>query len=666
MKIKNILAVVCFLLSMFACTNEDELNPGGSGNDVEIGKPVTITLSLNTPNAPVVETKSGEQFGSISSLHALVYDVDKGNELKVVPLEISGSATEHTGLKLSTTTGTKRIYVIANWDSNEGSLEEEFANEANLKTWKSKNATAISTKEPSSPMLGFVDADYKASVAAYKAGTVSELVIDIDKISKNGSPLTGSLQASVVPPYSKISFSVKNKVGTDEGTIVDFKIQHVYIRNLPKRYTLFPQTKIWEVGDVDPDKNESITPKASQTNEWEFWMYENLQGEKSASSEAFKNPFDKEEDGPIMEGGNPETSYSDWEPRWAQKTPCTYIEVSGTYAYFKDTKQGAGTRCHRFFLGENTTTDFNIKRNIQYKIALVFTGFAGVDELEYEWRVQADLNEFEIIPEGEIDIDGSKNLSTPFYIINNTGQKISIIGALGYGAKYSDMMFYYQGGSGSSSDLNAEVLKHLPDKGMLKVGVSSNNLGILGSAGHGGDPTASVNDYYRYLGTGTTTYKASDNIDPTIKSQVVNGEIYRIRKYELKSDGKVSKTFNVKEYPLLCLTDAYGFTDANTVLGQRIDRTSDAGAKLMSYSEAVKICPKQGSIVEGYLSLCLPSKADLKLMMDQETGPLAPPAGQCYWAIDEGESHLYEWPTMQEHQVDNSSKGFLRCVYKRP
>ena len=137
MKIKNILALLCFLLGLFACTNEDIIEPGGAGKDVEIGKPVTITLSLNTPNAPVVETKAGgEQFGSITSLHALIYDVDKSNELKVVPLTLTGgAASEQTNLKLPTTTGTKKIYVIANWDLKEGSLEEKFAAEASLKTW---------------------------------------------------------------------------------------------------------------------------------------------------------------------------------------------------------------------------------------------------------------------------------------------------------------------------------------------------------------------------------------------------------------------------------------------------------------------------------------------------------------------------------------------------
>ena len=680
MRIKNILVLLCFLLGLFACTNEDIIEPGGAGKDVEIGKPVTITLSLNTPNAPVVETKAGgEQFGSITSLHALIYDVDKDNELKVVPLTLTeGAASEQTGLRLPTTTGTKKIYVIANWDSEEGSLEKMFADEASLKTWKSKNATAIPTKEPSSPMLGFVDANYDASVAAYKAGTVSELVIDVDEISKkqgsNLVPLTGNIQASVIPPYSKISFEVVNNIHTDMDEKVELVISNVYVRNLPEKYSLFPlPEKTLNVGDVHTTRTQIMEGASS----CEFYMYENLQGEKTSNSEAWKNPFDKASDGPNTGGAsNYNLPFDTWNAKWANKTACSYIEVEGKYSIWKSaTVMGTGDIHYRFFLGGDARKNFDIERNTHYKVQLVFNGTGGYDELKYEWRVNAQLNDVTFIPSGTLEIDGSSDSFFKFFVINSS-TKIQTITTSGFTGSdmqvgyYDDNQYLYYPWQ-FTNQLSQNLAKIIGGT-FKEYRVKSINLGILGQ-------TAYNTDGNRYQQNGNAkSYTYSSNVDEI--KDIVAGNIYRTRIFDLSND---EAKLIVKEYPLLCLTSTgYGPSDSNAEYAQRIDRKSEDGGSLVTKDIAMvsefrdgnvtrpALCTAHGGPTNPYfypssapsssLYSYVPTPVQLQKMVDLETGPLKPQDGAPYWTTD----GIYYWEK-PIRRATGIEKAYVRCVYQK-
>ncbi len=647
MKIKNILALLCFLLGLFACTNEDIIEPGGAGKDVEIGKPVTITLSLNTPNAPVVETKAGgEQFGSITSLHALIYDVDKSNELKVVPLTLTGgAASEQTNLKLPTTTGTKKIYVIANWDLKKGSLEERFAAEASLKTW-SPTAAKISTEEPtSSPMLGFVDTDYGASVVAYEAGTVSELVIDVDKMyKKQGNDLValnGNIQASVIPSYSKISFEVVNNIHTDMDKKVQLEISNVYVRNLPKKYSLYPfPEKTLGTDDVDPGRTKIMEGASS----CEFYMYENLQGDsKNNENAAWKSPFaDK---GPAS-SGDMNLSYEKWNKYWAGETACTYIEVEGKYSIWKSaTVMGSGDIHYRFFLGGDAVKNFDVKRNTHYKVQLVFSGIGGYDELKYEWRVNAQLNDVTIIPEGQIEIDGSPDYYFPFVIINGSDNTFTVT-VDNRGECNMNIQYYsneYKGWYSSGDDIS----KNLPAaRKYTEYKIQANAMGILGMAGM----TFVDNDGSIYgPKSGADKFEAND----VNRDKIRRGDIYVKRTYTVNVNPAFD--FIVKMYPLLCLKEKHykDSGDNETVYAQRFDRSEG----YVTYEKAKDICKYESASNELYTFL--PRVEDLSLMIQLETyEPFKPKSEGPYWTKD----GLYKWAATGPVQVSGDT-GLVRCVY---
>ena len=677
MKIKNILALVCFLLVLFACTNEDIIELGDAGKDVEIGKPVTITLSLNTPNAPVVETKAGgEQFGSITSLHSLIYDVDKSNELKVVPLTLTGgAASEQTNLKLPTTTGTKKIYVIANWDLKEGSLEERFAAEASLKTWSS-TAAKISTEEPtSSPMLGFVDADYGASVVAYEAGTVSELVIDVDKMyKKQGNDLValnGNIQASVIPSYSKISFEVVNNIHTDMDKKVQLEISNVYVRNLPKKYSLYPfPEKTLGTDDVDPGRTKIMEGASS----CEFYMYENLQGDsKNNENAAWKSPFaDK---GPAS-SGDMNLSYEKWNKYWAGETACTYIEVEGKYSIWKSaTVMGTGDIHYRFFLGGDAFKNFDVKRNMHYKVQLVFSGIGGYDELKYEWRVNAQLNDVTFIPSGTLEIDGSADSFFKFFVINSStkSQTITTSGFTGSDMQvgyYDDNSYLYY--PWQFTNQLPQNLANIIGGTFKEYRVKSINLGILGQ-------TAYNTDGNRYQQNGNAkSYTYSSNVDEI--KDIVAGNIYRTRIFDLSND---EAKLIVKEYPLLCLTSTgYGPSDSNAEYAQRIDRKREDGGSLVTKDIAMvsefrdgmltrpALCTAHGGPTDPYfypssapsssLYSYVPTPVQLQKMVDLETGPLKPQDGAPYWTTD----GIYYWEKPIRRATD-IEKAYVRCVYQK-
>ena len=68
------------------------------------------------------------------------------------------------------------------------------------------------------------------------------------------------------------------------------------------------------VGDVHTTRTQIMEGASS----CEFYMYENLQGEKTSNSEAWKNPFDKASDGPNTGGAsNYNLPFDTWNAKWA-------------------------------------------------------------------------------------------------------------------------------------------------------------------------------------------------------------------------------------------------------------------------------------------------------------------------------------------------------------
>lgn len=644
----QLLFAFVLMLGLFSCTDEDAV--GNGKKEIKEGLPTTVTLKLTSATPMVVETKTaddGGKFGVINDLAILVYKTETG-ELDKVTCVSNVNAKEWNG-SFNATTGSRRVYVLANSGLGEAGIKSNYSKELDL--LKSRLIDAgMTTPVGNEQMLGFVHTadDFGKELSS------TENLTTIEIPESNGSTPVVSLYSRLYPPYSKITFTVKNEVKTDMSEKVQLNITDVYVRNLPAKYSLLPEKNILKTSGLSGTDvfSEKVQQMSKEEDVYEFYMYENLQGTINDGNKdpKLKSPFQRYP----SNNSNPSENYESWNTKWATKTPCTYIEVEGTYAIWKsDTQYGAGKIHYRFFLGANTVDNFDIKRNTHYKVELVFTETAGYDELSYEWRVNAQLNDVTIVPEGILEIDGSPDFYFPFYVINNTGSKTTI------DTDYdeSNMMIRYKDGWGiwqQASDLGDNV----PTNGVLNCDIHSIDFGILGAPGHNDKQQAE--NIYTNEDTGViyTSHGGDDEAYPdniTFRDEVGAGKIYRKRKFTVNSD----KILTVKEYPLLCLYESteIGSKKTNTVYAQRIDRSDENGKKLFSESEAKSTC--SGYSGKAYMNKSLPTTSDLLKMIEYEKY-FVPKANSLYWTTD----GLYSWTDSKELVRSSENQGYVRCVYK--
>lgn len=668
---KNIIKLAALLwcvLTVASCTNED-FDKGSSGPDVPKGLPVTLKLNIGTPDVPVVETKAldnGTQFGSINNLAVLVYN-EKGENPIVTYVPGLNGGTEVTGIKFNAKTGKYKIYVLTNVGS------EDAAN-----AYTTERALLAAQFESAAPgggemMLGFVsDKSYADSRTQYDSGQNN--VIDITG--------DGDYYAKVVPPYSKITFKITKNLPSDKH--VYLAITEVNVRNLPVKYSLLPYQN-WAIGDVSTGtsnlyKNASAKPEeevgelATGKN---FYMFENLQGVNNTTGNT--DPMLKTPAGltvPTSEDGK--IDYATWFQKWTT-VPCTYIEVKGHYTIFtsegKVNHVGDGEINYRFFLGENSTSDFNIKRNTHYNVTLAFTDLAGKNELQYEWRVQADLAHSTFYPKGTLVIDGAVSPvgSVPFYVLNGTSTSLSISVP---DLTNMDMEMYYLS-KGDRYNPDYWTGGSTPDASVLQVGAEAysmfgihpRNIGILGSYGH----TSGTNKYVYVGGGNDMEYnKISSNAKSPYREAVANGQIYRTVSMSITG----TEVLEVKEYPLLYLgtaTDKIGIGDQgenNFYYARRVDggaryfqdqndnyvqKYIPVVGKLSSMSDAKVNCSHEKFVSGVSINYYLPSISDMKNIQKYERA--FPLKNDFYWTTD----GLYNPVT---GATASSGEGYIRCILK--
>ena len=646
----QLLFAFVIVLGLFSCTDEDVVDNGKK--EIKEGLPTTVSLKLTSATPMVVETKTadeGGKFGVINDLAILVYKTETG-ELDKVTYVSNVNAKEWDGT-FNATTGERRVYVLANSGLGENAIKNAYNQESNL-----LNAELISAEtvpEGNEQMLGFVRSN---------SGDFKE-VLSIDDKSEsitipesNGETSVITLYSHLYPPYSKITFTVKNEVKTDMSEKVQLNITNVYVRNLPRKYSLLPVKNILKTSGTE-DNDDVFSGKVEQVNQgedvYEFYMYENLQGTRHEENKdpKLKSPFEDKE----LPSENFDYNIA-WDTKWATQTPCTYIEVEGDYAIWKSAeKLGAGKIHYRFFLGENTYNNFDITRNTHYKVELVFTGDAGYGELGYEWRVYAELDDVIVIPEGELVIDGACDAKFPFYIINTTEGTLQF--KLQENIDYSDLKFDYKDLHGyeqkGHSKPEVSLLPKKESQGLYEFKVYPTNIGVIGSAGHSLYYGAAPYDCYKYGGTEDFgTGKINDiKLNFTLREDVAAGLIFRKR--TVLVSGSVSKTLIIREYPLLFLGDNDSDCDINSskaIYAQRVDMGFAS-----SQVEANNICSGSGT-VGSYLHYQLPTSDNLLKIKEYEVKfPLK--VGKQYWT----ENGLWS----PNGVVDSSQGGYVRCVYRK-
>lgn len=673
MKNKNIIKLFAFLWSallIVSCSNED-LDRKDSPTVPE-GLPVTMKLNIGTPGVTVVETKALENedntFGMITNLAVLVYD-EKGENPMVTYHDDIVPGTSVKGLTFDAKTGKRKIYVLANIGSK--SEAEKYATEKNLLEEKIESRTPTGEEI----MLGCVvkgsgDNAMMNSSALYdelakKTGNgVVPIEIDSD----------GDFSARVIPPYSKITFKIEKEL--PENVRVYLAIKGVNVRTLPVKYGFLPQKWTLEDGvqnnSVPLYKNENAKPNDEVEDfarGFNFYMYENLQGENNKDN---KDPRLKTPVGltpPTGKGHNPSLSeFKNWYAEW-NKVPCTYIEVIGHYTIFTPEGNvnhvGDGQINYRFFLGENSMYDFNIKRNTHYNVTLTFKGLAGKDELDYEWRVFADLENATFYPKGELVIDGApaKIGIVPFYVVNASSSSVMMSTD---NLPYADMQIYHEVDFGGGPYyINASTaLTNVKMNDYNKFGVATNNLGILNSFGH--TDVKNGNSYVFYKSDGTTQTNFSSNDNYTLREDVGLGKIYRTRDFSLS----IGNTLEIKEYPLLYLGNEKTLLDENgknAYYARRLDGASYGTSfsyqdfetitgKVNSMEQAKTYCRHGEYSGTGAMFSYLPSQADIKQIIKYEKA--FPLKNDSYWTTD----GLINGITGEF--MSTSRSGYIRCIYK--
>ena len=293
LNIQLLLAFV-IVLGLFSCTDEDAVDNGKK--EIKEGLPTTVSLKLTSATPMVVETKTaddGGKFGVINDLAILVYNAETEllDEVTCVSLSDTEKGQSWHG-QFKATTGKRRVYVLANSGLRENAIKNIYDQESNLLKEELINAGTM-VPEGNEQMLGFVRSNSGDFKNVLSIDDTSETIT----ISESNDETTGvEYYSHLYPPYSKITFTVKNEVKTDMSEKVQLNITNVYVRNLPRKYSLLPVKNILKTSGTED--NDVFSGKVEQVNQgedlYEFYMFENVQGNinKGNKDSKLKSPFE--------------------------------------------------------------------------------------------------------------------------------------------------------------------------------------------------------------------------------------------------------------------------------------------------------------------------------------------------------------------------------------
>lgn len=349
--IQTILLVVLVTLSCVSCSDEIEKNSTttGAGN---------VQLSIGVAGAPVITptTKSqASEADEVSNLNILVYDMDNGGSICDVSryydgTELTLTVNQPATYSLAITSGSKRICLIA----NAGDLRNDLTTSDAL----DNKYYDLDNQNPSKVM--FAD-----------LGTMN--------ISTTQTTLSGEL----VRIYSMVSVNVDTK-GLDGVTVTP---KSVTLKHVPSKGYLKSSNKI-DGSDVacvvDGEKINffSKPEKNVFSSQGVVFMYENMQGTNNYTELSAGDGTDKT---PPSLGSIP-TKNTD---AVKKDRTCSYIEIDADYINNNTGGSGSGSIKYRFFLGNNSTDNFDVERNCHYKVTLKLSGKGGADE--GSWRVEKDF-----------------------------------------------------------------------------------------------------------------------------------------------------------------------------------------------------------------------------------------------------------------------------------
>ena len=147
---------------------------------------------------------------------------------------------------------------------------------------------------------------------------------------------------------------------------VTIGISSATLKNVPKSVKLFKAGKAASASEVMEGDMIAGSDLANFFSDGiTFYMFENMQGTLLPS--------------------NTDQTQKVWPNGNAYSNICSYIQLNASYASSKH----SGHLLYRFYLGKDMTTNFDVERNTQHTITVLFAGEGSVDE--NTWRVDTEL-----------------------------------------------------------------------------------------------------------------------------------------------------------------------------------------------------------------------------------------------------------------------------------
>ena len=343
------------MLGLGSCMEETEVN--GGEPKVE-GLRLSLSVSVSDVISPLTKA-SADDANAINDLNILVYNKDNSELAK--------------GLYL-TGTGLNGLSV----DNNE---EEKAVNYDMILPNDSYRVCVIANAGSNLTSKSF---DEINNLSYGMSGNLPKMIMSASSDDVSVSEGSGSVTLSLKRIYSMISVSV-NTEGLTDRTITPTKVS---LHHVPSKGMLFSSNKIPanpEASDYiakaeELDFSEPVNNVSSLKDGKVFFMYENMQPngkcleENGKYVEAYKTPASL--------GSTPTKDAASVEN---DKT-CSYIRVEANYS---DTDGNKGTIVYRFFLGRDAYENFEVERNLHYKVTLKLSGKGGIDEAS--WRVTTNI-----------------------------------------------------------------------------------------------------------------------------------------------------------------------------------------------------------------------------------------------------------------------------------
>ena len=230
------------------------------------------------------------------------------------------------------------------------------------------------------------------------------------EIMEDGSTVTVPLTRLVAKIVVRGDFSQLNQD-------VSIDVRSVRLRNVPRKSMLFDDNKVDFSSDVDDGAPVYVSSVWTFINGVELYQMENLQGRLL--------PQNTHPSGKVFPQGS------------IYESICSYVEIQALYK--SDKKEG--NVVYRFYLGEDAVSNFDVCRNTQYNVAVIFKGEGGVDD--NSWRV--DISDLTGVVPPDVEFEESARVmydleetTLPFLKVEGKGDiqvsssDPSVVQVLGY------------------------------------------------------------------------------------------------------------------------------------------------------------------------------------------------------------------------------------------